>query len=246
MNDRLRFVTLLSLLGGMEPSTDGQPLPTVLAIATDDNLLHAMKAATRLDLEEHELVPRRRHRFVRHAERFGWAAVTLLLPMSVQLERAAPLGLPELEAREGHVEDVGEATGADEVVVGEEVAAAGVRRDGHVLVLAWEGPTARHGAQEGPEGGGVEGVAELEERGEEGELGGGEVGEGSEVARLVELVDVRLLLREMQLAQTFVLDLLEEVPLEQLVDDAVSERFAAGVGRVQLMEVGRIKEPMRE
>lgn len=91
--------------------------------------------------------------------------------------------------RKRHVEDVGDATGADDVVVVEEVAALLVGVDGHVLLYAGEGTAASDGAEEGAEGGGVQRVAEFEEVGEEGELFLGEVVERGEVAGLVHLAD---------------------------------------------------------
>jgi hypothetical protein len=90
--------------------------------------------------------------------------------------------------REGHVEYVRDAPGANDVVVVEEVAACGVGVDGHVLFCAGERPTACDSAEERAEGGGVERVTESEEVGKEGDFVGREVVEGSEVACLVYLL----------------------------------------------------------
>jgi hypothetical protein len=136
------LVTLFSWLSGMEPTTDAQTLPPVIAL-TDDDLLHRMKAASRLHLKEYELIPRRGHALNRDGFRFQNAVGALL--DRVQLERAAPLFLPELVVREGHVKDVRDASGADDVVVVEQVAAFAVCVDRHVLFHAREWAAARDG-----------------------------------------------------------------------------------------------------
>ena len=144
----------------MEPTTDTQTLPPVVALA-DDNLLHRMKAPSRLHLEKHKLVPNRRDALSR--DRLGLQHAAGALLDGVQLERAAPLPLPELVVRQGHVEDVRDAARADHVVVVEQVAALAVRVDRHVLLHAREWAAARDGAQEVAELGRVERIAELDE-----------------------------------------------------------------------------------
>lgn len=89
--------------------------------------------------------------------------------------------------RERHVEDVGDSTGADDVVVVEEVTAFLVGVDRHVLFYAGEGTAAGDGAEEGTECGGVECIAEFEEVGEEGDLFFREVVQRGEIACLVYL-----------------------------------------------------------
>lgn len=168
----------------MEPPTNAQSLSPILPLA-NDNLLHRMKALPRLHLKENKLVPTRRYTLARDCLGLGIPLLTNL--RWIQLKRAAPLCLPDLVVREGHVEDVGDATGADDVVVVEQVAAFGVVVHGHVLFAAGEGAAACDGLHEGAEFGGVEGVAQDEEVGEEVQLGFGEVGERGEVSSLVHL-----------------------------------------------------------
>jgi len=71
---------------------------------------------------------------------------------------------------EGHVEDVGEATGANDVVVIEEMAAFGVGIDGHVLLDARERTTAGDCTQEAAKLRRVEGISEGKEVWEKGYL----------------------------------------------------------------------------
>ena len=160
-------VPLLPGLGGMEPAADAQPLAAVLGL-TDDDLLDGVEAVAGLDLEEDELVPDGRDALRGDGERLGEALGAGL--DGVELERAAPLGLPALVVREGHVEDVGHAAGADHVVVVEEVAALAVADDGHVLLGARERAAAGDGAEEGTEGRGIDSITEFEEIGEQSDL----------------------------------------------------------------------------
>lgn len=64
----------------------------------------------------------------------------------------------------------------------------------------------------------------------------------TQILRCAHLVDVRLLLRKAELGEGFVLDLLEEVVLEELVDDNVLVRLARFVLAVEAMYVGGIEE----
>lgn len=178
------LVTLFSRLRGMEPTTDAQPLPPVIALS-DDDLLDRVEAAPRLHLEEYELVPRRGDAPSRDGLRLQDAVGAL--PDGVQLERAAPLPLPELVVRERHVEDVRDASRADDVVVVEQVAALAVRVDRHVPFHAREWAAARDGAQQVAKLGRIERVAELYEVREERELLFSEIRKGRKVARLVDL-----------------------------------------------------------
>lgn len=142
------FVTLFSWLSGMEPTTDAQALPPVLALAYND-LLHRMKTPSGLHLKKYELVPRRRDALGRHGLWFQHATLdTIPFLDGVQLERATPLPLPELVIRQRHVEDVGHASRADNVVVVEQVAAFTVRVDRHVSFYPREWTATRNGAQE--------------------------------------------------------------------------------------------------
>ena len=131
--DDLSVVALFSRLSGVEPAADAQTLPPVFVLA-DDDFLYRMKAASRLHLEKHKLVPGRRNAL-------GWNGLGLqhamcVLADGVQLERAAPLPLPEPAVWQRHVEDVRDAARADDVVVVEQVAALAVRVDRHVLLHA--------------------------------------------------------------------------------------------------------------
>lgn len=149
----------------MEPTADAQALPPVLALS-NDHLLHRMKAPSGLHFEQHELVPHRRNALGRHWPRLRLQhAFGRPFPFldGVQLERAAPLALPELVVRQGHVEDVGHASRTDDIVVVEQVAAFAVCVDGHVPFYAREWTTTRNGAQEIAKLGRVEGIAELYE-----------------------------------------------------------------------------------
>jgi len=177
----LTLVALFSRLGGMKPTADAQTLRPVFTLA-DDDLLHRVKAPPGLHLEKHKLIPRRRDALARDGLRLqrhdaivgagaGRAAaaaavaaaaiIATLSPDRVELERAAPLLFPGSMGRERHVEDVRDASGADDVVVVEQVAALAVRVDRHVLFHAREWAAARDGAQETAELDGVERIAEL-------------------------------------------------------------------------------------
>lgn len=118
---RLGDVSLLSLLRCVEPSRDAQPVATVLAFSAHDDFFDRMEAAAWLDLEEDELVPAGRDRL--GGDWLGLELAVRVFLHGVQLERATPLGLPQLIVGEGHVENVRHATRADHVVVVQEVAA---------------------------------------------------------------------------------------------------------------------------
>ena len=168
----------------MEPSTNTQPLSPVLCL-THNDLLDRMKTLPRLNLEEDKLIPARRYTLAGYT--LGLREIIPPRASRVQLKRAAPIGLPPLVMREGHVKDVRDAAGADDVVVVEEVTAFGVCVHGHVLLRARERTAACHGPHEGAELGRVERVAEGEEVGEERDLVFGEVVERGEVTSLVDL-----------------------------------------------------------
>jgi len=91
----ITLVTVFSWLSGMEPTTDAQAFPPVLALA-DNNLLHRMKTPSGLHLEKYELVPRWRDALGRHGLWFQHALGPFLFLDGVQLECATPLPLPEL------------------------------------------------------------------------------------------------------------------------------------------------------
>jgi len=177
----------------MEPTTDAQPFQSVFTLV-DDDLLHRVKAPSGLHFEKHKLVPSWRDALARHghglqrqqrrnaiigrggrggrgsaagAAAAAVAAATTDLSDRVELERAAPLLFPGSVVREGHVEDVRDASRADHVVVVEQVAALAVRVDRHVLFHAREWAAARDGAQEIAKLDGIERIAELEEVREE-------------------------------------------------------------------------------
>jgi hypothetical protein len=141
-------VTLFARLGGVEPAADAQTLPPVLAL-TNNDLLHRMKTPSRLHLEKHKLIPSRWDALCRDG--LGLRHAVRVLHDGVQLERAAPLPLPELVVRQGHVEDVRDASRADDIVVVEQVAALAVGVDRHVLLHARQWSAARDGAQESTE-----------------------------------------------------------------------------------------------
>lgn len=173
----------------MEPTTDAQPLQSVFTttLVVDDDLLHRVKAPSGLHLEKHKLVPSRRDALARHGPGLqrqrrrnaivggggggsaGAAAAAAAIGLSdrIELERAAPLLFPGSVVREGHVEDVRDASRADHVVVVEQMAAFAVRVDRHVLFHAREWAAARDGAQEIAKLDGIERIAELEEIREE-------------------------------------------------------------------------------
>ena len=71
---------------------------------------------------------------------------------------------------EGHVEDVGEATGTNNVIVIEEMTAFGVGIDGHVLLDARERTATSDSTQEAAELRRVEGITEGKEVWEKGYL----------------------------------------------------------------------------
>jgi hypothetical protein len=148
-----------------------------------------METPPGLDLEENELIPAGRDAFCRHWKRFQF---TLVIAVNgshwIQFQSAAPVLLPELIMRQGHVEDVRDTAGADHVVVIEKMTALCVRVDGHVLLRAGEGTTIGDGLEKITEGTRIEGIAEGEEIWQEGYLGRREIGQGSQIARLVHLV----------------------------------------------------------
>jgi len=147
---------------------------------------------------------------------------------------------------ERHVEDVGEATSANDIVVIEEMAAFGVGIDRHVLLEPRERTAAGDCTQEAAELGRVEGIAKGEEVREEDYLVWRKEVEGREVACLIDLcrlfatscdkekgkylVYVRLFLGKGELGNALVLDLDEEVVVEELLDEGMLE---GGVGPVR-------------
>jgi hypothetical protein len=177
------LVALFSWLGSVEPTTDAQTLRSVFTLAGDDDLLHGVKAPPGLRLEKHKLIPRWRDALARDGLRLqhnvggssasggGAAAAAVVVVVTVaaaialsdrvELERAAPLLFPGSVGRERHVEDVRDASRADDIVVVEQVAALAVRVDRHVLFRAREWAAARDGAQEIAELDGIERIAEL-------------------------------------------------------------------------------------
>ena len=115
----------------MEPTTDAQTLAPALVLTTDHNLLNRVEAPSGLHLEKYELVPHRRDALRR--DRLGLQhAVGGALPDGVQLERTTPIPLPEAVVGQRHVEDVRHASGADDVVVIEQMAALAIGIDRHV------------------------------------------------------------------------------------------------------------------
>ena len=156
----LILVTVFSRLGGMEPAADAQTLPSVLALA-DDDLLHRVEAPARLHLEKYELVPSRWDAL--GGDGLGLQRTVRALPDGVQLERTAPLLLPELVVWQRHVQYVRHASRANNVVVVEQVAALAVGVDGHVLFHAREWTAASHFAQEITEFLRIQRIAELDE-----------------------------------------------------------------------------------
>ena len=204
----LALVALFSRLGGMKPTADAQTLRSVFALAlalalapADDDLLHRVETPPGLHLEKHKLVPHRRDalardglRLRRHdatVARSSAAAAAIIVALSsadrVELERAAPLPFPRSVGRERHVEDVRDASRADDVVVVEQVAALAIRVDCHVLFHAREWAAARDGAQEIAELDRIERIAELQDVREERQLLFAEVGKGRKIAGLVDL-----------------------------------------------------------
>lgn len=175
------LVALFSWLGSVEPTTDAQTLRSVFTLAGDDDLLHRVKAPPGLHLEKHKLIPRRRDALARDGLRLqhnvggssasGATAAAVVVAVTVaaaielsdrvELERAAPLLFPGSVGRERHVEDVRDASRADDIVVVEQVTALAVRVDRHVLFRAREWAAARDAAQEIAELDGIERIAEL-------------------------------------------------------------------------------------
>ena len=98
----------------MEPTADTESLPTIFALA-DDNFLNGVEALARLNLEEDELIPTWRNAFTRNA--FGLRDAIRTRFDGIELKGASPFGLPALVIREGHVEDIRDSTGANDVVV---------------------------------------------------------------------------------------------------------------------------------
>lgn len=88
---------------------------------------------------------------------------------------------------EGHVEDVRDSAGTNNIVVVEEMTAFCVRVDGHVLLYAGQGTAARDCTQEVAELGRVKGITKCKEVGEKRDLFWGEVIERGKVASLVDL-----------------------------------------------------------
>ena len=160
---RLRDVPLLALLRLMKPPTNTQPLPPILPLPPNHNLLHRMETPPRLHLKKHKLVPTRRHTLHRHRLRLHLPL--LPLPFShpspqIQLQRPPPVPLPQLVTRQRHIQYIRHAPRPNDVVVVQQVAPRRVRVHRHVPLRTGERPAPRHGAQEGAERGGVERVAQ--------------------------------------------------------------------------------------
>jgi hypothetical protein len=177
----LLHVSRFTGLSGVEPTADAQPLAPFGALVHND-LFHGVVAPSRLHFEEDELVPTGRYGPRRCRLRLGRT-----LDDGVQLEGASVLGLPRLTVRQGHVQDVGNPAGANDIIVIEQITPLVVSVHGHVLLRAGDGPAPGHGAQEGSKPIRVQGVAEGEQAREEGDLILGEVIERSEISGLVDL-----------------------------------------------------------
>ena len=91
--------------------------------------------------------------------------------------------------REGHIEDIRDASGTDDIIVVKQMTAFCVSVDGHVLFASRERSASRYGAHELSELFRVEGISECEQIGEEGKLGFVQIRERSEVSSLVNLVE---------------------------------------------------------
>ena len=165
----------------MEPTADTQPLAPFRAFVHHD-LFHRVVTPSRLHLKEDELVPTRRYGL-------GWHRLRLsrTLDNRVQLQGASVLGLPRLTIRQGHVQNVGNSAGANDVVVIEQVTSLLVSVHGHVLFRAREGPASGHGPHKGSKPVGIQGIAKGKEAWEERDLVLGEVVERSKVSGLVDL-----------------------------------------------------------
>ena len=72
--------------------------------------------------------------------------------------------------REGHIEDIRDTSGTDDIIVIEQMTAFCVSVDGHVLLTSRERSASRYGAYELSEFFRVEGISECEQTGKEGEL----------------------------------------------------------------------------
>ncbi len=169
----------------MEPAADAQALPAILAFSADNHLFDRMEAAPGLDLEKDELIPAWWDHFRRY--RLGFQVTISGFLDWIELKGASPVLLPELVIGKGHVENVGNASAADDIVVIEEMAAFRVRIDRHVLFLTRQRSAAGDGSEERTEFVRVERIAEPEEIRQEGYLGGAEVIERSKVACLIYL-----------------------------------------------------------
>lgn len=168
-------------LSSMEPTTDTQPLAPFRALVHND-LFHGVVTPSRLDFKEDKLVPAGWHGP-------GWCRLRLsrTLDNRVQLEGASILGLPRFTIRQGHVQDVGNPAGANDVVVIEQITPLLVGVHGHVLFRARDGPASGHGTHKGPKLIRIQGVAKGKEVREESDLIFGEVIEGSKIPGLVDL-----------------------------------------------------------
>ena len=165
----------------MEPAADAQPFVPFQTFVHHD-FFHRMVTPPGLHLEKDELVPAGRDGFTRDGLRFSCT-----LDDGVHLQSAAVLWFPRFAVWQGHVQDIGDSTGADDVVVVEQVASLLVSVHGHVPSRAGDGAASGDLLQEVAELLGVEGVAESEEVREEGDLFVGEVAEGGEISGLVDL-----------------------------------------------------------
>jgi hypothetical protein len=165
----------------MKPATYAQPLKSV-GTFLDHNLFHGMVTPSRLDLEEDKLIPTGWYGFGGDGLRFGCT-----LNHGVQLERTAIFWFPRFTVRQGHVQDIGDSTSPDDIVVIEQVASFFVRVDRHVLLRARDGTASCDLSQETPKLLGIQGVTESEKIREESDLLFGEVIEGGEVSCLDDL-----------------------------------------------------------
>ena len=100
---------------------------------------------TYLDFEEHELVPGRWNYLTGNDVGLGEEAVfsngARRVDQRVQLKCATMLGLPWYAIRKRHVQNVRNATRANDIVVIEQVAAFAIRVDRHVLRFTAERST---------------------------------------------------------------------------------------------------------
>ena len=165
----------------MEPAAETQPL-VPFGPLVHHHFFDRMVAPPRLDLEEDELVPAGRNGFTGDRLRVG-----CVFNDRIQLQSASIFWFPRFPVRQRHIQDEGNSTGPDDVVVIEQVAAFLVGVHGHVLLGAGDGAASCDILQEAAELVRVQGVAEGKEVGQKGDLFVCEVVEGSEISGLVDL-----------------------------------------------------------